>query len=145
MQAINPTGSGPASAQSNAVTPLTAVVPAARPASRPTAATQSARVSWTAPASDGDSAITGYTVTPYIGSTAQATGPGRRRRPRSTTVTGLTNGTAYTFKVTATNGVGNSPASAASNAVNAGRPRSSTSPRPRRDDSGDPDARSSSA
>ena len=72
VQAINPTGSGPASAQSNAVTPLNPVVPAKPTNVAATGATQSAKVSWTAPASDGDSAITGYTVTPYIGSTAQA-------------------------------------------------------------------------
>ena len=72
VQAINPTGSGPASAQSNAVTPLNPVVPAKPTNVSATGATQSAKVSWTAPTSDGDSAITGYTVTPYIGSTAQA-------------------------------------------------------------------------
>jgi hypothetical protein len=82
-----------------------------------TAGDASAAVSWTAPA-NGGSAITSYTVTPYIGSTAQTpttvtgTPPGT-----TTTVTGLTNGTAYTFRVTATNAIGTSPASAASNTV----------------------------
>ncbi len=73
----------------------------------------SATVSWTAPA-DGGSPITGYTVTPYLGSTAQT--------PVSTsttgaTVTGLTNGSAYTFTVKATNAIGTSPESAHSAAV----------------------------
>jgi Fibronectin type III domain len=35
----------------------------------------------------------------------------------STTITALTNGTSYTFKVTATNAIGTGPPSAASNAV----------------------------
>ena len=76
-----------------------------------------ATVGWTAPANNG-SAITSYTVTPFIGAVAQATTTITGAPPAtSTTITGLTNGTAYTFKVTATNGVGTGPASAASNAV----------------------------
>ena len=35
-------------------------------------------VTWTAPQADGDSPITGYTVTPYIGATAQTPVSGRR-------------------------------------------------------------------
>jgi hypothetical protein len=75
----------------------------------------SATVGWTAPSDDG-SPITSYTVTPYIGSAAQTpvTVSG------STTVaaiSGLTDGTSYTFTVTATNAVGTGPASTASNAV----------------------------
>ncbi len=70
-----------------------------------------ATVSWDAPISDGGSPITQYTVTASPGgATANTAGT-------SVTVTGLTNGTAYTFTVTATNSVGTGPASAASNAV----------------------------
>ena len=113
MQAINPTGTGPESAQSNAVTPLNPVgAGRADERRRRPRASQSAKVSWTAPASDGGSAITGYTVTPYIGATAQTPVQVAGDRRRRTTVTGLTNGTAYTFKVTATNAVGTGPASA---------------------------------
>jgi hypothetical protein len=116
VQAINPTGAGPVSSQSNAVTPLTAVAPSAPTGVAAQPASSSARVTWTAPQADGDSPITGYTVTPYIGATAQ-TPVAASASATSTTVTGLTNGTAYTFKVTATNAAGTSPASAASNAV----------------------------
>jgi hypothetical protein len=60
-------------------------------------------VSWTAPASDGGSAITGYTVTASPGdATCTPTWA------LTCTVTGLTNGTPYTFTVTATNDVGTS-------------------------------------
>ena len=70
-------------------------------------------VSWTAPAANG-SPITSYTVTPFIGTTAQTPVQVNNGSATSATVNGLTNGTAYTFKVTATNAIGTSAASAAS-------------------------------
>ena len=91
--------------------------PATPGAPSATAGDGQAIVNWTAP-DDGGSTITKYTVTPFIGSAAQApkdvTGS---PAATSTTMTGLTNGTAYTFKVSATNAVGTSNDSAASNAV----------------------------
>jgi Ca2+-binding RTX toxin-like protein len=77
----------------------------------------SATVNWTAPADDGGSAITGYEVDVRTGTTLVRTVTGLPATPTSTQVTGLTNGTAYTFVVRAVNAVGTSPSSAASNAV----------------------------
>jgi hypothetical protein len=74
-----------------------------------------ATVSWTAP-DDGGSAITSYTVTSFTGGVAQGT----YAFASSSTVqvvTGLTNGTTYTFSVVATNDVGTSPPSSSSPAV----------------------------
>ena len=66
-------------------------------------------VSWTAPADDGGSAITGYAVTASPGGqTCTTTGA------TSCVVSGLTNGTPYTFTVVATNAVGDSSSSGAS-------------------------------
>ena len=75
-----------------------------------------AGVSWTAPVDDGGSAITGYTVTASPGGqTASVDGA-----TTSAIVTGLTNGTSYTFTVRAANIAGTGPASAPSNAVTPG-------------------------
>jgi hypothetical protein len=72
-----------------------------------------ASVTWTKPA-DGGSTITGYTVTSAPDGKTCTTSDADTL---TCDVTGLTNGTAYTFTVTATNGVGTSAASAASSSV----------------------------
>ncbi|MGO9029033.1 MAG: beta strand repeat-containing protein, partial [Acidimicrobiales bacterium] len=79
-----------------------------------------ATVTWTAPASNG-SPITGYTVTAYQGGTAVGTVPAG---PSVTSVVypGLTDGTAYTFTVTATNSVNSGAPSGHSNSVTPRQP-----------------------
>ena len=85
-------------------------VPTAPGTPTATAGNGSATVSWAAPSSTGGAAITGYTVTSSSGQTCTTTA-------LSCIVTGLTNGSSYTFTVVATNTVGDSAASSASAAV----------------------------
>lgn len=69
----------------------------------------SAEVTWTAPANDAGSPITGYEVTMSPGGrTCTATAPTTR-----CAFTGLSNGTAYSFSITAANALGTSWASTA--------------------------------
>jgi hypothetical protein len=68
-------------------------------------------VSWSAPASNGGSAITYYTVSSNIGGHSTTT------TNTYAVVTGLTNGVTYTFTVTATNAIGTSTSSGTSNGV----------------------------
>jgi hypothetical protein len=78
------------------------------------AGSQQATVPFTAPSSDGGSAITIYTAT---SSPEGRTGTLSQSGSGSITVTGLTNGIAYTFAVTATNAIGTSVGSKVSNSV----------------------------
>ncbi len=112
VQATNSAGTGTSSTPSPAVTPVsTATAPGAPQNVVATAGDGQAAISFDAPATDGGSPITGYTVTSSPdGLTATGTAS-------PLTVTGLTNGTAYTFTVTATNTAGTGPASDASTPV----------------------------
>ncbi|MBF0485087.1 MAG: fibronectin type III domain-containing protein, partial [Candidatus Omnitrophica bacterium] len=110
VMALNMLGAGPSSAASNSVTPA-GTAPGAPTIGTATAGNAQASVTFTPPASNGGSPITGYTVTSNPGGIT-ATGTAS-----PIVVTTLTNGTAYTFTVTATNAVGTSVPSAASNSV----------------------------
>jgi hypothetical protein len=90
---------------------VNAIVPTAPTVGVATAGDTQASVAFTAPASTGGASITGYTVTSNPGG---ITGTGASS---PIVVTGLTNGTAYTFTVTATNSAGTGSASAASNSI----------------------------
>ena len=78
-------------------------------------------LSWTAPTITGGLPITGYRVDDGKGRSCTTTGD------LACTVTGLTNGTAYTFTVTATNLAGSSPASSAVTGTPKGVPSTPTS------------------
>ena len=107
VHATNAVGNSVESSSSNAVTPATVPDPPSNVSV--TRGNGAASVSWTPPAITGGAAISGYVVTASPGGhTCSTSGVA------SCVVTGLANGSAYTFSVYATNSVGNSTASSVS-------------------------------
>jgi hypothetical protein len=110
----NAAGLSTTSTPSNSITPNVSLAPTPPSAPAMGVATEGdaqATVTFSAPANDGGSTITSYTVTSNPdGITATGTAS-------PITVTGLTNGTAYTFTVVASNALGASVASASSNSI----------------------------
>jgi alpha-tubulin suppressor-like RCC1 family protein len=87
--------------------------PTAPTAVHATPSNHGAVVTWQPPPSDGGSPLTSYTITASPGGAAFAIDQSHL----SFEMSGLANGTAYTFTVTATNAIGDSPPSPPSNAV----------------------------
>jgi hypothetical protein len=113
VQAVNAVGTSGFSTVTNPVTPGGPDAPTIGTA---IAEDGAATLSWTAPAYEGLSPITGYAVTPYIGFFPLA--PISFASTDTTQVVGgLTNGTTYRFAVAATNAFGTGSQSAVSNPV----------------------------
>ncbi|MFI5934531.1 fibronectin type III domain-containing protein [Actinoplanes sp. NPDC051494] len=112
VRAVNASGPGPATA-SVPVTPAT--VPGVPGPLSVAAGDSRAVLTFAAPAGTGGDPVTGYEVSTDDGTTWTALAPDR-------TVTGLTNGTTYRFRVRAVNGIGTGPATAGVDATPATLP-----------------------
>ena len=108
-------GGSPATQSFTLTVPV--AVPYAPTIGTATSGNAQATVSFTPPSNNGGSTIMSYTVTATDSTTPANGGQTGSGSASPITVSGLTNGDSYTFKVTATNAVGTGAASAASNAV----------------------------
>ncbi len=117
VAAVNGVGIGSYSAASSSVTP--AAAPGAPTGVSATGGQDSqVPLTWTAPASNGGASITDYTVQHSAnGGSTWTTFSRSASTATSATVTGLTNGTAYVFRVAAVNSVGAGPYSSASSSA----------------------------
>jgi len=123
VTAASAAGTSVPSASSDAVTPSAPAVPSAPVITNVSARAAAVEVSWSPP-DTGSASLTGYTITAYSGTT-KVTTASESASMTDAIVTGLTNGTDYTFTVTAANSTGSSPPSGASAPV---APRPATAP-----------------
>lgn len=126
--ATNVQGSSAFSLPSNAVTPFALTLPSAPTNVVALAGNASASVAWTAPTSNGNTPITSYTVTALAGGLPVGIAVTVSGTSTGAAVTGLTNGTTYTFTVHATNAIGDSPESLPSAPVTPVQPPPASAP-----------------
>ena len=117
VAAVNAVGTGAYSGTATG-TPIGGTVPGTPTSLSATGGNAQVALSWTAPADNGGTAITDYAVqfSSDSGSTWSTFADGTSTTT-SATVTGLTNGTAYVFRVAATNSAGTGAYTAASSSV----------------------------
>jgi len=108
VTATNSSGSAPSAASNSMTTPN---VPSAPAPVSGVIGSGSVTLTWTTPTNEGGRPVTGYTVTR---SPSGATCSPSPATSTSCLITGLTNGTNYTFSVTAQNAVGSSAAATSS-------------------------------
>lgn len=112
--ATNALGNSTSTSSSSATTPSLPGAPTGVSTTGATGGT--VPLQWAAPASDGSSAITGYTVFVYDSSGNEIKSDELNVTTNSATLSNLTSGS-YTVKVAATNAVGQGPLSAASTTI----------------------------
>jgi fibronectin type 3 domain-containing protein len=118
VAAVNAVGTSPQSNEANATPQQAATVASAPLTLTASSGNATAGLSWSVPASNGGSPITGYNL--YRGTTAggeSATAVATNVKATSFTDTGLTNATTYYYKVAAVNAVGTSPSSGEASAT----------------------------
>ena len=96
---------------------LVEVAPSAPSSLSASAGNGQVNLSWSAPASDGGSAISDYLIQYSTDGTSFSTFSDGTSTSTSATVTGLTNGTTYTFKVSGINAIGTGSASSTASAT----------------------------
>ena len=110
VAAVNSIGTGPQSNERSATSSTGTSVPGAPSLSSASGGDGSVGLSWSAPSSDGGSAITGYTI--YRGtSSGSESALATVGNQTSYTDAGVTNGTTYYYTVAAANSVGTGPQS----------------------------------
>ena len=106
VTAVNAVGEGARSSERSATPAAPATAPGAPTLNSATAGNGSVALAWSAPSSDGGSAITGYRIYRGTASGGEIAAARRSATSRAGRDTGVTNGTTYYYQVSAVNSVG---------------------------------------